>query len=58
MKSNRLPFGIMLIVLVIGAIGYFLFMKVFIPNFMGEYNKIHKHLEKSYFREELMKRKD
>jgi len=34
MKTKSLPIVIILIALVAGALGYFLFMKVFIPNMM------------------------
>ena len=34
MKTKTLPIVILLIALVVGALGYFLFMKVFIPNMM------------------------
>ena len=34
MKTKTLSFVIILIGLVIGILGYFLFMKVFIPNMM------------------------
>lgn len=34
MKNQKLPLSIILIALAIGALGYFLFMKVFIPNMM------------------------
>lgn len=34
MKNQKLPLLIILIALAIGALGYFLFMKVFIPNMM------------------------
>lgn len=35
MKAIKLPIVVILISLIVGAIGYFLFMNVFIPNLMG-----------------------
>lgn len=35
MKAIKLPIVVILISLIVGAIGYFLFMNVFIPNLLG-----------------------
>lgn len=35
MKTIKLPIVVILVSLIVGAIGYFLFMNVFIPNLLG-----------------------
>ncbi|SUJ05649.1 Uncharacterised protein [Sporosarcina pasteurii] len=34
MRTKTLPFVIIFVALIVGLLGYFLFMKVFIPNMM------------------------
>lgn len=35
MRAIKLPIVVILVSLIVGAIGYFLFMNVFIPNLLG-----------------------